>query len=194
MERPPPGDVPRVLEEAGLEMPIPAGSALWYYHPEGPVPFLHRCVKFHGFQRLGERLGSLLGAVVGDRLDCSSALEPATIVPVPLHPIRYAERGYNQAEAIAVGVGRALGLPVSGNALLRTRLAASQVGRTREDRLEHIRETFAINPEGSPGGAIILVDDVVTTGATMRAAVDALRHAGLTCLHVAALAVVMPQT
>jgi ComF family protein len=143
---------------------------------------------------LGERLGLLLGAVVGERLNGASALEPATIVPVPLHPIRYAERGYNQAEAVAVGVGRALGLPVSGNALIRRHLAASQVGRTREDRLEHVREAFAINPERRPGGAVILVDDVVTTGATMLAAVDALRRARLTCLHVAALAVVVPRT
>ncbi len=101
------------------------------------------------------------------------------LVPVPLHPKRLAERGYNQAELLARELARIAALEVSANALVRVRHTASQVETaSRDERQENMRDAFTCaKPELVAGRDIVLIDDVSTTGATLDACTGALHLA-----------------
>ena len=103
------------------------------------------------------------------------------LVPVPLHRTRLLMRGFNQSAALAGVVSRATGLPQSFDALVRTRATRHQVGLSAKEREANVRGAFRVRPEAKleiAGRAVILVDDVLTSGATVEAAVRALRRAG----------------
>ena len=103
---------------------------------------------------------------------------PFSLVPVPLHPTRLRERGFNQAELLAWELARLLDAPLSTGALRRKVDTPSQVDTsTRAERLRNVRDAFAA--EGPlDGETVVLVDDVTTTGATLSAAAQALLSAG----------------
>ena len=100
------------------------------------------------------------------------------ILPVPLHRKRLAYRGYNQAALLGARVAELSGLPQVEDALTRVRGGRSQVGRTRAQRLHHLRGAFQANPAQVSGKRVLLVDDVCTTGATGAACAAALWQAG----------------
>ncbi len=103
------------------------------------------------------------------------------IVPVPLHRWRLLRRRYNQAGLLAQGVGRATGRDVCVDALERTRATAPQGHRTRKEREANVKGVFALNPKRLAriaGKNVVLVDDVLTTGATVNACADVLLAAG----------------
>jgi ComF family protein len=101
------------------------------------------------------------------------------LVPVPLHPRRLADRGYNQAALLAVQLARASGLGHRPRALRRLRHTLPQVGRARADRIASVTGLYeARDPGPLRGGKVILVDDVATTGATLSACIGALLAAG----------------
>jgi len=103
----------------------------------------------------------------------------AVLVPVPLHRWRLWRRGYNQAALLARAVGKLGAVPVSVDALVRTRATAMSKGMTRTQRATNVRGAFAVaRPAAIVGRAVILVDDVLTTGATVEACTRALRKAG----------------
>lgn len=100
------------------------------------------------------------------------------IVPIPVHLFRLLHRGYNQAEAIAEGLSSAWSIPVVNNCLYRRRYTKSQVGLSRHNRLQHPEGTFAVrHPDRLAFKHVLLVDDVLTSGATIVAAADALLQA-----------------
>ena len=99
------------------------------------------------------------------------------IVPVPLGPQRYAERGYNQAAMLADELARILSIPVHPTLLTRVRETRPQVGLTREERKENVANAFEASPAAA-GKHWLVVDDVCTTGATLGACADALHAAG----------------
>jgi ComF family protein len=110
------------------------------------------------------------------------------LVPVPLHWTRRWRRGFNQAEVLARGVGRGLGIPVSTAALSRVRATPPQQGDA-EARRRNVRDAFRVRRPGRVAGRrILLVDDVFTTGATANAAARALRAAGAADVGVLTLA------
>jgi len=101
------------------------------------------------------------------------------IVPVPLHPAKKREREFNQAERLAVRLGRAAGIPVDPRLLKRTTPTRTQTTLTREQRAENVRKAFAMNrAEKLTGRRLVLVDDVFTTGATTSACAKVLLAAG----------------
>jgi ComF family protein len=105
-----------------------------------------------------------------------SSMEPAApvLVPVPLHAAKRRERGYNQSELLADGVGRLTGLEVAKGALRRVRNTSSQAGLDRARRLLNMRLAFRA-ADSVAGRHVILIDDVLTTGATLGECASALR-------------------
>ena len=106
---------------------------------------------------------------------------PDAIVPVPLHPARERERGYNQSQLLAAVIGPAVGVPVDGSLLVRTRQTTPQVTLQAQARRENVADAFGIRPEQAnlaPGRRFVLIDDVCTTGSTLGACAAALVAAG----------------
>lgn len=121
------------------------------------------------------------------------ALEEALIVPVPLHRWRLWWRGFNQAALIARHLGRMAGLPVDNHALLRTRRTLPLRGMTPKARAKAVRGAFALAPDhGVKGRAVLLIDDVHTSGATAAACARALKRGGAASVHLLCWARVLP--
>ena len=141
-----------------------ARVALRYEHP---VDELIRRLKYQGAISHARVLGVLLAEVVrGSRDEL-----PALLIPVPLHPARWRERGFNQAAAIARYAGRQLEIPVLRHAVLRVRDTPSQTALDVTARRRNVRDAFAVRPGRSlerlrAAGHVALVDDVITTGST----------------------------
>jgi ComF family protein len=142
-------------------------------------------LKFQRRERWGTKLGSLL-APVCESLVASREVGAALVVPVPLHPARERERGYNQADLLSVGLMRAFQKSGSGadlklhrKILKKIRATPPQTGLSLTARHENVRGVFAVRlPELVRDRAIVLVDDVMTTGATLSACASVLKRAG----------------
>jgi ComF family protein len=113
-------------------------------------------------------------------------LAPDAVVPVPLHWWRRLRRGYNQSEALARGLARVLALPCRTSWLRRARHTPSQVGKSAEQRRANVRGAFRA-ARVPAGASVLLVDDVMTTGATASEAARALKEAGAGRVVAAAL-------
>lgn len=160
--------------------PFSALRAAWSY--DGAIGEVVRALKFRRLDYLGAHLARdlrELAAGDGEGFDL--------VVPVPLHWLRRWRRGYNQAERIARPLARLLGVPCR-EVLRRRRATRPQTGLAREERLANPRGAFALRSgfggavrgrrHRPAGRRVLLVDDVVTTGATLRAAAEVLRRAG----------------
>ena len=112
------------------------------------------------------------------------------IVPVPLHPRRQRERGYNQSELLAHAFSALHhDIPVRTDLLTRTRYTTPQQSLTAEQRKKNLRKAFAATPQAA-GHAILLLDDVSTTGSTLSACAEALRAQGATAVYGACVCIV----
>jgi len=131
-----------------------------------------------------DELAAPLAALLEDAFRAAGWPLPAFVVGVPMHWWRRLQRGFNQAELLARELAARLGAPVRSP--LRRGAGAPQVGQARSERLRLSSRRFAVARRA--GGSILLVDDVVTTGATAAACTRALRHAGATEVRVLALA------
>jgi ComF family protein len=120
-------------------------------------------------------------ALAGWELPAASAL-----VPVPLHPRRLVKRGYNQAALLAQELSRSSGLTSLPRLLRRKREMERQVGKSREQRVENALDAFELRQPGPP--SVVLVDDVITTGSTVRACAQALAAGGIRLAAVVAVA------
>jgi len=134
---------------------------------------IHR-FKYSNMRLLATPLGQLMSQYL-----LQNHLPVDVVVPVPLHPHRLRERGYNQATLLAKEVEKALGLPLLEDALLRVRSTIPQVGLTARERRDNVRGAFHCADGNLKGQRILLVDDVCTTGATLEACSLALRQEGV---------------
>jgi ComF family protein len=143
-------------------------------------------LKYRSRRRLADRLAELVCTAPG----ASAALpEGALLVPVPLHPRRARQRGFNQSELLAAGISRRTGLPVAPRALLRKRDTPAQAGLSAAARRRNVAGAFVVRQASRVRGrTVVLVDDVLTTGATTRACALALLQAGAGAVHVLTLA------
>ncbi|MBC8044364.1 MAG: ComF family protein [Rhizobacter sp.] len=159
--------------------------SLYRFHKDGLLQHAIHAFKYDGLPsvavQLGEQLGKHLSAERPDaRLD--------GIVPLPLHKLKFIERGYNQAEKLAQGVSRILGVPVLVDTAKRTRYTSSQTGFDLSGREKNISGAFHC-PKPLTNQRLVLVDDVFTTGATLRVCAAALKAAGASHITIASLAV-----
>ena len=144
-------------------------ESLWIY--QEPLDATLLALKFRRLEYLGDNLGHRLAEAFEDSL-----LEVDTVVPVPLHWRRRFARGYNQSEVIARSMARAAGLPLL-HALRRVRPTPPQSRLPRDERQRNLRDAFRCRRR-LEGRRVVLVDDVVTTGATVSEAARCLRRAG----------------
>lgn len=154
---------------------------------EGPVR-----AAIHSFKFGGRRaLGASLAALVVERVRRSTGIVDGVdaLVAVPLHPRRERERGYNQARIVAARLAAETGLPLLEGGVKRVRLTPPQVGLNRPARIENMRGAFAVtDPDAVTGRKLLLVDDVMTTGATVAACARALLRAGAAEVRVLTIA------
>jgi ComF family protein len=143
-------------------------------------------LKFDGRRNLGEPLARLLESTWRATW---SAEDVDRIVPVPLHPRRKRERGFNQAAVLARALGRRLAVPCSEKWLVRSRNTGAQVGLSEAERGTNVRGAFSVPGNAAVRGMrILVVDDVYTTGATVASAARALLSAGALRVSVLTLA------
>lgn len=153
----------------------------------GKVQVLLHHLKYHGKQEVGEVLGRWYG---NDLKKSKLANEFDLVLPVPLHPSKLAKRGYNQCDSLAKGMAEGLSIAWDGNILVRQKANVSQTRKGRIERWENVEDIFRIlQPEKVRGKNILLVDDVITTGATLEACGLPLQEAGCQSLSIAGLAV-----
>ncbi|MDE2000951.1 MAG: ComF family protein [Patescibacteria group bacterium] len=155
---------------------VPYILAACVAYDEPVKPLIHQ-LKYRGWTSVADTLRPFL-AVTLRSLPLST--ENLVVVPVPLHPARKRERGFNQAELIARNVADILSLPIDAGALVRIKKTKSQAElRDRSARRQNVADAFAVHDgHGLAGKNVLLVDDVFTSGATMTDAVRALRAAG----------------
>jgi ComF family protein len=151
-----------------------AGVSLGPY--EGSLRTVLQAFKYRRRRRLAGRLADALLSEPRVR----ELLTPdALLAPVPLHPSRERERGFNQSLLLARAVGRRTGLPVCARTLVRSRNTEAQTGLTAAERRRNVAGAFSVrHREAVAARTVILIDDVMTTGATTRACAMALRRAG----------------
>jgi ComF family protein len=140
--------------------------------------------KYQGREEHSRPLATLL-------LPAATALalpEDVALVPVPMHPRRLAQRGYNQAALLARDLSQALGRQYRPRLLRRTREAERQVGKTRSERLDNMCGAFELSDHQRAPVRAVLIDDVITTGATVRACAQALAAGGVEMTAIVALA------
>jgi ComF family protein len=183
----PEGRAPESGHCGGCQLEPPAyGQARAWGEYRGNLAEAVRRFKFQGSRPLARGLGRLMAAA--DELWLGDFAADA-VAPVPLHPRRLRERGFNQAVDLARPVARRRGVPILYSALARLRDTRPQYGLTRLQRQNNVKNAFTVaSPRAVAGKTIILVDDVLTTGATATAAVLALTQAGAAAVAVLTVA------
>lgn len=177
---------PGVLSAAAVADPPAFARARSAVSYEGPVPDLVHALKYADRTDLAPMLGAWMARAAHELV-----AEADLLIPIPLHWGRLASRRFNQAALLAHEVGHLTGLPVATRLLLRTRRTPQQVGLGRDERARNMRGAFVV-PAGKQarlaGRRPILIDDVLTTGATLEAAARALLAAGASAVDVLTLA------
>ena len=167
------------------QIPIEKASAIFYYeaHAESANIIYHLKYKNH------PEIGEVMGRLMAKELQSAGFFDGIDgIVPVPLARKRLRQRGYNQSEEIARGVSEVTGLPVCQQVVCRKVFQGSQTSKGRWERNENVEHVFElVDPEAIRGQHLLIVDDVVTTGATILACAKQLLKAPDVRLSVLAL-------
>lgn len=165
---------------------IERAAAFSVYNRGSRIRKLIHALKYKGRKEAGTMLGELYGNILAES-GFTKGID--IIIPVPLHPLRQRRRGYNQSECIAAGLSGATGLPFRNDLIRRIEPSGSQIKHGRYDRWENVKGLFVVTkPEGVTGKHLLVVDDVITTGSTMEACVNALHEAGDVKVSIVALA------
>jgi len=148
-------------------VPVVSATSLFRFEKGSAYQTLLHDLKYRGNWRAGLYLGRLLG----QELIQSSFSRCDLLVPVPLHPGRLRQRGYNQSEIIARGCSEITGIPVATRLIIRRGRHRSQTSMGRHERFENVIEEFSLDsrPMDINGLKVLIIDDVITTGATLEA-------------------------
>ncbi|MEX2591395.1 MAG: ComF family protein [Anditalea sp.] len=145
---------------------------------------LHQ-LKYKHKPELGNVMGRLYAYFL---LEQGFANSWEAVVPVPLHPVKFKRRGYNQSERFAEGLAEILDIPLD-NALKRVKFTETQTNKTRLQRWENVEEVFELSKDAAiEKKRILLVDDVMTTGATLAVCANTLLHSGVLSVDIAVIA------
>jgi len=146
-------------------LPLESAAAMYYFTRKSPIQRALHQLKYQNQPQVGVKIGREFGRLL---LQSSVFQTIAGIVPVPLHPNKERLRGYNQSAMLAQGLAEAMGVPIITDALVRSLFTDTQTRKKRMERFENVEEVFAIQrPADLQGKHLLLVDDVMTTGATL---------------------------
>ena len=166
---------------------LQSAVAFFHFKKEGIVQHLLHQLKYRKRKDVGEYLGKMFGAKLKEESDVLQHID--LIVPVPLHWKKLKTRGYNQCDPFAQGLSDTTQIPWSSTALVRQHENISQTKKKRFDRWGNVAEIFAVSDEKQlTGKHILLVDDVVTTGATSEACLQTILKVPETKVSFAAIA------
>lgn len=155
---------------------IEAVTSYWYFRDASRVKRIIHHLKYRNRPEIGTEVGIRYGKILADTAPFNRA---DIIVPVPLHPKKLRARGYNQSAFFANGLARSMRLPVVENGITRRRTTKSQTHKNRYERYENMLKTFeATDIDSIAGQHVLLVDDVLTTGATLEACASTLLENG----------------
>jgi len=168
---------------------LQAATAYYFFHKGDKVQHLIHQLKYKSARKVGIFIGEQMGIELKNS-DVFSSVN--IIVPVPLHPKKEKQRGYNQSEMFGVGLSRTLRRPMNKNILYRKQFTASQTRKTRSERWENVENVFAVhNPDAFAGKHLLLIDDVITTGSTLESCIHALETIPDVKISIAAMATAM---
>lgn len=154
---------------------VERAAAFSYYTKGSRIRRLIHRLKYSGFSELGAELGRIYANALRNTPFMTGI---DLIIPVPLHPAKERQRGFNQSLLIATGLSQVLGLPLDTSSLVRATVSATQTRRSRYDRWTNVEGIFRLTDQnGLTGKHILLVDDVITTGSTIESCVNELRKA-----------------
>ncbi|MGG7036103.1 MAG: ComF family protein [Flavobacterium sp.] len=156
-----------VIQKFYGRIPLEFGAAMLYFHKKGIVQEMMHKLKYKGQQEISEMIGNwyaeeLKNTVPIQKIDC--------IIPVPLHPKRIKKRGYNQAEGFGKALSGALNIPYENKLLIRKVNTKTQTKKGLLGRADVNESVFDLSsPENHHGKHFLLIDDIITTGATLEA-------------------------
>lgn len=166
-------------------LPLQQATSFLYFTKDHFVQQIMHRFKYRGYRQLGTHLGHLMAWQLQKQPHFQS-LE--AVVPVPMLPEKQFKRGYNQAVVLSEAIAEILGLPVINNCLIRCKGIESQTKKTRLERQEHMSENFKLHyPQIIAHKHVLLVDDIITTGATMESCGRQLLNAPGSMLSIASL-------
>ena len=165
------------------------GASLYYFSKTSKVQKLLHLLKYGDRPMIGVQLGKWYGHILKEQ-SLFSTID--LIIPVPLHPKRERQRGYNQSTQFAIGLSETLNIPYRENVLKRQLYTPTQTGKNRVERLENVLPAFQLKQkEVIAGKHVLLVDDVLTTGATLEACALQLLEASNVKISMATIAIAM---
>lgn len=167
-------------------LPIKAAGSWVYFSKKSPIQYMLHDLKYRGNDLCGIHLGKYLGNVLQDSARFSDL---DGIIPLPLYASREKKRGYNQSLMIAQGISDVMHIPILSECVKRSRSTATQTKKTRAERWENMIDGFEVGQKSIIADKkILLVDDVITTGASLEACGQCLVNAGIKELYIATVA------
>jgi len=168
--------IPSLMDKFVGKVAVKAVFTFLKFEKRSKVQRLLHQLKYNNRPDIAQTLGRLYGlelkkAGIDEQLNI--------LIPIPLHTRKREQRGYNQSDAFAEGLSESLGIAWSSELLQRVRFTATQTHKTRFERFENVAGIFEVTQSAKiQGKSIGLIDDVVTTGATLESAIDALLQSG----------------
>lgn len=167
-------------------VPLNAATACYYFHKNAAIQHIIHRFKYHHRKDVAVYMGRKMGNMLRQSTDFSDV---DTIIPIPLHAIKRQLRGYNQSDLLCRGIGEVMHAPVQYDGLRRIIPTETQTKKSRPERWQNVKDAFEVlHPEMISGKHLLLVDDVVTTGATLEACANVLLQIPLVKVSLAALA------
>lgn len=165
-------------------IPLTAASAQYYFTKESLMQHLMHQFKYKGNKALGLQLGRMMG----ENLKRSGRFHADALIPLPLFPAKEKRRGYNQATVLCEGIRESMNIPILKDVIIRPQFTETQTKKGRIERWKNMEGKFVLKDvDAICTKNILLIDDVVTTGATLEACGTELLKAGNVHLSVATL-------
>ncbi|MCX6287845.1 MAG: ComF family protein [Bacteroidetes bacterium] len=165
---------------------ILSATSYLLFNKGSKVQSMIHALKYKGRKDIGIFLGEEFGKILKE---CPPFSTSEIIIPVPLHRKKYLKRGYNQSEQIAIGLSSSMGIPYTVQCLLRKNETETQTHKSRFLRWKNVNDIFYIkDPDKITGTKILLVDDVITTGATLESCISKLSLIPTVSISVATIA------